>query len=368
MSLSLDVPLLTHPAIRLRPPSILVGDRWVAEHLTAKKLWALDKSTVLLLLSFMRPQPATEACERVADVGNMDLQRVIHAAEALVGNGALVAESTQTGETKTLERVRAYWQAYGWSEAFDHHLTTLDYPFIDYSQGFGPERKRMDAYVSFEPDTNRKKTYPDAEIRKQLPRPVEAAKPHLPSGSAPLNFGVLAPLLSIAFGQTGEVPLDRVNSSPVVLRTSPSGGARHPTEAYVVACDVGGLESGIYHLSVAEPALELLEPSIDRGCLRDVFYGVFERAKFEIGAVIVMTSLFERNMYRYREPRTFRSIHLDAGHLISAIERLAANFKINAFPHYGLDVAGFGKLLNLDPLAEGALVSVGLGTTRSSHV
>ena len=49
-----------------------------------------------------------------------------------------------------------------------------------------------------------------------------------------------------------------------VLKTSPSGGARHPTEVYPVVLRVDGVEPGLYHYSVKNHGLELLRGRANR--------------------------------------------------------------------------------------------------------
>lgn len=49
------------------------------------------------------------------------------------------------------------------------------------------------------------------------------------------------------------------------LRTVPSGGARHPFEAYILAANVEGLEKGIYHYLPMSHSLELLGTVGDPG-------------------------------------------------------------------------------------------------------
>jgi hypothetical protein len=45
---------------------------------------------------------------------------------------------------------------------------------------------------------------------------------------------------------------------PYILRTGPSGGARHPSEVYPVVRRVEGIPPGIYHYSVQRHRLETL--------------------------------------------------------------------------------------------------------------
>jgi hypothetical protein len=61
----------------------------------------------------------------------------------------------------------------------------------------------------------------------------------------PVPAGALGTLLSRTFAvqQRGRVE----GQGPVIQRTSPSGGSRHPIEAYVLAWNVDGLAPGAYH-------------------------------------------------------------------------------------------------------------------------
>ncbi|MBM0236171.1 hypothetical protein JNW88_01785 [Micromonospora sp. ATA32] len=52
-------------------------------------------------------------------------------------------------------------------------------------------------------------------------------------------------------------------------------------------------------------------------------------------AVVLYSSFFERNRYRYREPRTFRTVHMDVGHLMTTCEFLgrANGWRVEQIQH-----------------------------------
>src|SRR4029450_13028708 len=72
----------------------------------------------------------------------------------------------------------------------------------------------------------------------------------------------LSPLLSLTFGvhMTGKGHDGR----ELVFKTSPSGGACHPYEAYVLALRVEGLPRGLYHYASDTHHLNVLKKGASR--------------------------------------------------------------------------------------------------------
>jgi hypothetical protein len=66
-------------------------------------------------------------------------------------------------------------------------------------------------------------------------------------------------------------------------------------------------------------------------------------------------------MFRYREPRTFRSVHLDAGHAVCNIEVLCQKAKVRYKVQYGMNSKVLEGLLKIDPLVEGIMCAVMIG-------
>ncbi len=60
-------------------------------------------------------------------------------------------------------------------------------------------------------------------------------------------------------------------------------------------------------------------------------------APFTPQALIVVTAVFARNMYRYREPRTFRTVFMDVGHLLGTFEMVASALGVRSFIHHAMN-------------------------------
>ncbi len=79
-------------------------------------------------------------------------------------------------------------------------------------------------------------------------------------------------------------------------------------------------------------------------------------------ALVVVTGVFARNMYRYREPRTLRTVFMDAGHLIGTLEMAAARVGVRSFVHHAVNDRAVEDLLGLNGLREGVIAGVGLAS------
>ncbi|MEW6132111.1 MAG: nitroreductase family protein [Pseudomonadota bacterium] len=92
------------------------------------------------------------------------------------------------------------------------------------------------------------------------------------------------------------------------LRCNPSSGNLHPTEAYVIAHGVQGLEDGLYHYASRRHELE-------QRCLTD--------AASPPGLWVGLSSIHWREAWKYGE-RAFRYCQLDVGHALAALRYAAA--------------------------------------------
>ena len=99
------------------------------------------------------------------------------------------------------------------------------------------------------------------------------------------------------------------------LRCNPSSGNLHPTEGYLVAGQVPGIEAGIYHYHSRDHALERrgawsMVPAESRGGAAG-------------GFLIGLTSIYWREAWKYGM-RAFRYCQHDGGHAIAAVSYAAA--------------------------------------------
>ncbi len=120
-----------------------------------------------------------------------------------------------------------------------------------------------------------------------------------------LSIEELSQLLFAANGITG-----RDEASGYDLRTSPSAGALHPVEIYVVANRVSGIDEGLYHYSALDHSLELIR----KGDLRkEITFASDEQEEADrAGAVLILTAVTERTTKKY-DVRGYRYMYIEAG-------------------------------------------------------
>ena len=146
----------------------------------------------------------------------------------------------------------------------------------------------------------------------------------------------------------------------MALKTSPSGGARHPAEAYVIALNVSGLNSGAFHYDAAAHHLTDLRRRVDAKEVVRVLAGQSYFA--DASALVVMSAIFARSMWRYSSSRAYRVLLADAGHLAQTFCLVATALRLAPFSTMAFDDDALDALLGLDGVNETAMYVVGVGT------
>jgi SagB-type dehydrogenase family enzyme len=174
----------------------------------------------------------------------------------------------------------------------------------------------------------------------------------------PLELEELASVLGLSAGvqqwvatAAGEVP----------LKTSPSGGARHPIECYVVARGVRGLRSGLYHYAADRHALERLGRTIPANRLASYFPSSRYFAKAPVQ--VFFTAVFERQAWRYPYARAYRAALAEAGHVCQTFCLTAAWLGLAPFCLMGFADSLIEDDLGIDGVSESVLYAAGLGRT-----
>ncbi len=137
-------------------------------------------------------------------------------------------------------------------------------------------------------------------------------------------------------------------------RSVASAGALYPFELYVGLANIPGLNSGLYHHSVASQGLTLLREGNANLALDGA---VKTRRDTPPGLVFFLTSIFYRSSWKYRD-RAYRYHLLDTGHLA---ENLALALTAASVPfevHYDFADESVNSLLGVDPTLEACLAIV----------
>jgi SagB-type dehydrogenase family enzyme len=241
------------------------------------------------------------------------------------------------------------------------HLATRNQQFVD-SKGSGN-------YFTAQPQPPVVKTYPTG-ARIELPPFAEMGA--LPEvllqrrtwrrfGSDAISLDSLATLCGLTFAVQSWMVFDGV--APQALKTSPSGGARHSIEAYVCVQRVEGVQSGIYHYGADSHDLALLRPGLDHDDFRSFLPA--QPWYTDAAAVVFMTSVFARVQWRYKMPRAYRNIFIEAGHLAQTFCLLGTWLGLAPFSTAALSEDAIEAALGIDGVSEGVLYAVGVGVRPS---
>jgi SagB-type dehydrogenase family enzyme len=171
------------------------------------------------------------------------------------------------------------------------------------------------------------------------------------------SLSALSTLLGLTAGVQKWVSVPVYGKVP--LKTSPSGGARHPIELYVVAWGVDGLAPGLYHYAADTHVLERLRRGVrPRRVARYLpMSGFFSRAS----ALIFFTAIFERQLWRYPYARAYRAALIETGHLAQTFCLAATSMGLAPFCLMGLADSTIERDLGIDGITESVLYAAGVG-------
>lgn len=133
-------------------------------------------------------------------------------------------------------------------------------------------------------------------------------------------------------------------TSPEGFRTAPSAGPLYPLELYVVANNVTGLATGVYHYV---PALHSLEQISTANKMNDIYLASNKQAPLlQSTAAIIVTGEYDRTVKKYGN-RGVRYVHLEAGHAAENIALQAVSLHLGTVTMGGFSDALVIKALGI---------------------
>lgn len=173
-----------------------------------------------------------------------------------------------------------------------------------------------------------------------------------------IQLGDLATLLGLTWGVQRWVNFPGIGR--VALKTSPSAGARHPIEVYVLAVNVAGLPRGVYHYAPDNHRLELLKRNSSS---RDVVKFLGNQWWYApAAALMLMTAVFPRTQWKYRDAAAYRTVMIDAGHVCQTFCLVATWLGLAPFCTMAFDQALVERELAIDGVGESVVYAAGVGT------
>jgi SagB-type dehydrogenase family enzyme len=138
------------------------------------------------------------------------------------------------------------------------------------------------------------------------------------------------------------------------FRSVASAGALYPTELYIAAHTVRGLDDGLYHFAIHRHCLYPIRA-------QDISSHVVRFAKTPDDRVphltFFLTAIFFRSAWKYRD-RSYRYYLLDTGHLVENLVQALNILRLAYAPCYEFDDGSVNHLLGLDETKEICLAVV----------
>jgi putative peptide maturation dehydrogenase len=177
-----------------------------------------------------------------------------------------------------------------------------------------------------------------------------------------LPHAQFAQLMERVFGARGEA--HAADDFDVVKKTSPSGGALHPTEAYLIVQRVEGIAPGLYHYRAGDHALQRLPwagtPEELNAFARLAVVG--QQWFADAHALVVLAPRFARNFWKYRNhSKAYRVCILDAGHLSQTLFLSATEQGLGAFITAAINEVDIERAFGLTGFVDGPLAVCGFG-------
>ena len=198
---------------------------------------------------------------------------------------------------------------------------------------------------------------PPPDLVGSLPATLRARRTWRHFSNTPIGQATLSTLLQLTWGVQDRILIPGLGR--FVLKTSPSGGARHPIEAYVIALKVAGLPRGVYHYAAGDHHLVDLRRRVSKRVVTHLLANQYYFA--EAGALVVMSAVFGRTMWKYQHSRAYRAILTEAGHFAQTFCLVATALGLAPFCTMAFRDSEVEALLGIDGLDEAALYIVGVG-------
>jgi len=350
-------------------PDVSMHNRFVIENFFQKRRFLLEGKSFFSILIFCSLFKSKKEIENyIVKKFKVDKAFANNIFNQLLGNGILV---TKHSPEHKAEIKMTTWDRHNWKHAKDYFISIRDYPFLDYESN---EARCIDNGLMKEYTEKVKvppvyKEYKNAK-RILLQKDIDVLDKldlwklllekvfDIESSNLQLSKKQISDILFYTFGRTGTVkfPLQ----GEFILKTSPSGGARHPIEAYVVLLD-SEIGQGVFHYSVKTNSLEKIRNLISTDELNKIIYELRNGPQFKVKAVIIMSAIFERSMWRYREPRSYRVILHDLGHLLETMKIVCRAKYVATYFGDGFMDSQLEKYLELDNSRESVLKFAALG-------
>jgi len=260
------------------------------------------------------------------------------------------------------EQAMLTWRQWNPSAGF-FHFSTKDTPFTSEPAGIARLLRQRARKWPVPPPIKRyprarQISLPAPRTGGEFPKVMLARRTWRRFSTRPIQLSELATLLKLTWGVQQWVRVPGIGR--LALKTSPSAGALHPVEPYLLALRVTGLPAGLYHYAADTHRLELLKAGASSRQIANYlpaqgWYG-------SAAALMLMTAVFPRTQWKYWSPRAYRTVLLDSGHLCQSFCLVATWLGLAPFCTMALADSRIEKDLGVDGVTESVIYAAGVGS------
>jgi SagB-type dehydrogenase family enzyme len=326
-------------------------------HNFAKRLTVSAKPITSEVLDFFNEwRTAQEAIARFADYTPRSVRLAV---SQLVKQELLLVKGSP--EATRDSRIAREWSA--WLPEASFHFSTKDPPYADFTNW---SADRLKSILPKTPAPRIFKTVKGTQkillptptfLDSEFIRVLLARKTHREFSKQELTLETVSQLLRLVWGVTGYLHAPMFGKLP--HKTSPSGGARHPGEVYLMALRVKGLRPGLYHYHPGHHHLQRISTNATPDKAR--LYCGRQRYVRDAAALFLMTAIFRRTMWKYDYARAYRVVLLEAGHLCQTFCLVATWLGLAPFCTAALKDTLIEDDLGIDGVRESVLYVAGVG-------
>jgi SagB-type dehydrogenase family enzyme len=341
-----------------RSPFVVVywkGGRLLFHNFATGAILAADPLTAEILTAFDDWRSADSLASRFDGYTPASLRFAVRQ----LAQNALLERSDRTHDPKS--RAMDSWRNWNPAAGF-FHFSTKDTRFIT------APRKLIhffSAQLRQEPVPQSAKRYPKAprvrlhaaQTSGEFPSTLLARRTWRDFASGAVSVEKIATLMGLTSGVQHWLTIPHLGRAP--LKTSPSGGARHPTELYVLALNVKGLPRGIYHYNSVSHYLERLRRGASRNEVARILPGQWWYKS--AAALFLFTAVFPRTQWKYHAPRAYRAVLIEAGHVCQTFLLTATWLGLAPFCTMALADSCAEKILGVDGITESVIYAAGVG-------
>ena len=344
----------------VRSPNLLVswkGTRLSVKNLESGKGVLGTPALVELLDRFGEPSPEKEVARGLEGYDGRSVEAAIR---RLRGLGFLLPPAQAGRRTSHID---------AWKQnlaSVNHHLAARDLRYVQSPTAINAFFRRR---LSEERQPPKFKRYRRAASSRRLSRArlssdaaalrriLEARRTVREFARSAAPFEAFSEIVRGTWGTTGYLETGILGR--LTTKTSPSAGARHPIECYVLAWNVAGFTPGLYHYDVRADELRRLRS----GDFRREAVAAASGQKYVVRAAFlcVMTAVFGRTLWKYPTENAYRVVWLDAGHLAQTFCLLATAHGLGPFQTAAIQDSYIEKLIGLDGIREFPVYLCGAG-------